>query len=157
VRNGSQSTGILLGLQITLVRLLGSHPLLIKHDGEGLEVIEVIRSLANHELLDLKLETIVEHGDKDVLSHHPASKTSSSNCLTYWQTEPVCQTTLASLFWAFCLACKSAHLRQKFCWKSFQLTRWSGTSSSLSMICNWMHFQVAVLSVQSCNAHQIWI
>jgi hypothetical protein len=62
---GTQSAGILLGLRIMLVRLLGSHPLLIEHDGEGLEVIKVVGLLANHELLDLKLETIVEHGDKD--------------------------------------------------------------------------------------------
>jgi hypothetical protein len=62
---GTQSMGILPGLQIVSVRLLSCHLLLIKHDGKGLEVIEVIRSLADHELLDLKLETIVKHGDED--------------------------------------------------------------------------------------------
>jgi hypothetical protein len=61
----ARSAGILLGLRFASVRLLGSHTLLIKHDSESLEVVEVIGSLADHELLDLELETIVEHGNKD--------------------------------------------------------------------------------------------
>jgi hypothetical protein len=47
------------------VRLLSHHPLLVEHDSESLEVVEVVGSSANHELLDLKLETIVEHGNED--------------------------------------------------------------------------------------------
>jgi hypothetical protein len=60
-----RSVGILPGLQFASVRLLGSHPLLVEHDSESFEVIEVIRSSADHELLDLELETVVEHGNKD--------------------------------------------------------------------------------------------
>jgi hypothetical protein len=48
-----------------LVRLLSSHPLLVEHDSKSLEVVKVVGSSANHELLDLELETVVEHGNKD--------------------------------------------------------------------------------------------